>query len=74
MTTTISQEFWDDQQWGFAHHTELLPKYKDQWVAIVNKQVVSAGVDLGKVEDEAKQKTGKTEIPVFFVECGAHIY
>ncbi len=74
MPATISKEFWDDQQWGFQHHSELLPKYKDQWVAIVNKQVVSAGEDLGQVEEEAKQKTGKKEIPVFFVECGAHIY
>src|SRR3989338_4272449 len=66
MALTISKEFWDDQQWGFQHHQELIRKYKDQWIAIVNKQVVSAGVDLGKVETEAKQKTGKEEIPVFF--------
>lgn len=70
----ISKEFWEDQQWGFQHHSDLLGRYKDMWVAIVNKKVVSAGEDLGKVEEEAKQKTGKKQIPVLFVECGAHIY
>jgi len=74
MITTISQEFWDDQQWGLNHHSDLISQYKDQWIAIVNKKVVSSGEDLGKVEEEAKRKTGKKEIPVFFVECGAHIY
>lgn len=71
---TITKEFWEDQQWGLQHHSDLIDKYKDQWIAIVNKQVVSAGEDLGQVEEEAKQKTGRKEIPVFFVECGAHIY
>lgn len=71
---TISKEFWEDQQWGLKHHSELIDKYKDMWVAIVDKKIVSAGEDLGKVEEEAKQKTGKKQIPVFFVECGAHIY
>lgn len=71
---TVSPEFWEDQQWGFQHHTELLPKYKDQWIAIANKKVVSFGIDLGKVEGEAKKITGKDEVPVMFVECGAHLY
>lgn len=70
----VSKEFWDDQQWGFQHHSDLLDKYKDKWVAIVGKKVVSAGKDLGKVEEEAKLKTGREEVPVLFVECGAHIY
>lgn len=71
---TISKAFWEDQKWAFEHHSELIDKYKDMWVAIVDKKIVSAGEDLGKVEEEAKKKTGKKQIPVFFVECGAHIY
>lgn len=71
---TISKEFWEDQQWGFKHHSELINKYKDMWVAILDKKVVSAGEDLEKVEEEAKKKTGKKQIPVLFVECGTHIY
>ena len=71
---TISKEFWEDQQWGFQHHSELLDKYKDEWIAIVDKKVISAGHDLRKVKEKAREKTGRREIPVLFVECGAHIY
>lgn len=74
MPTTISKEFWDDQQWGFQHHSDLIEQYKDQWIAISNKRVISSGTDLGKVKDEAKRIAKKKEIPVMFVECGAHMY
>ncbi|MEK6950551.1 MAG: DUF5678 domain-containing protein [Nanoarchaeota archaeon] len=70
----ISKEFWEDQQWGFQHHTDLLLQFKDQWVAIFNKRIICSGTDLGEVEQEAKKKTGKEEVPVIFVECGAHLY
>lgn len=70
------EEFWKDLEWKRKHHTELLEKYPDMWVAIVNNKVVSAGKDLGDVEREAEKKTGKSrkEIAVSFVESGAHIY
>lgn len=71
---TISKEFWEDQQWGFKHHTELLKNFKDRWVAISNKKVISSSSDLQKVQEEAKKLTKKEQIPVMFVECGAHIY
>jgi len=71
---TISKEFWDDQQWGFRHHSELLENFKDQWVAIANKKVVSHGTNLDEVEKKAKKLTNKDEVPVMFVECGAHMY
>ena len=71
---TISKEFWEDQQWGFQHHADLLKEFKDKWVAISNKRVISSGIDLEKVEEEAKKITRKEETPVMFVECGAHLY
>lgn len=70
----VSREFWEDQQWGFQHHAELLKNFKDQWVAIFNKKVVSFGLDLEKVEEEAKKATKKEEVPVMFMECGSHLY
>jgi len=70
----IPKEFWDDQEWGIEHHSDLVKKYKNRWVAIVNKRVVSAGKDLGRVEEEARKKTTKKHIPVVFVESGSHIY
>lgn len=69
----IPKRFWEDRKWGFDHYQELVDKYPDQWVAIVDKEVVSAG-NLGEAEAEAKRKTGKKHIPVIFVERGSHIY
>lgn len=68
------QEFWEDLRWGENHHTQLLSRYKDMWVAIRNKEVVSSGLDLSKVKMEALAKTGKEDVPVIFVDCGEHIY
>ena len=65
---------WIDQEWGFKHHTELLKRYRDKWIAIVNKKVVASGSDLAKVEKLAQKKTKKKYIPVMFVESGSHIY
>jgi len=70
----ISKEFWEDQQWGFQHHSNLLKNFKDQWIAIYDKKVICSGTNLGKVEEEAKKITQKQEVPVMFVECGAHLY
>ncbi len=66
----------EDLEWKRKHHSELLEKYPDMWVAIVDKTIVSAGEDLEKVEREAEKKTGisRKKIPVSFVESGAHIY
>lgn len=71
---TVSREFWEDQQWGFKHHTELLKNFRDKWVAISDKKIITSSADLGKVQEEAKKLTGKKQIPVMFIECGSHIY
>ncbi len=70
----MGKKFWNDLKWARTHHTQLLKKYKDMWVAIFNRKVVASGKNLEKVENEAKKKTGMLDIPVMFVECGAHIY
>jgi hypothetical protein len=70
----MPKEFWTDQEWGFKNHTQLLKKYRDMWIAIVNKKVVASGLDLAKVQKLAQKKTGKKYIPVMFVESGSHIY
>ena len=67
------REFWEDQDWGFKHYSDLVKKYPDKWVAIVHKEVIAAG-DLEKVEKEAEKKVGKKHVPVLFVESGSHIY
>lgn len=70
---TVSKEFWDDQQWGFHNHARLLDKFKDKWIAIYDKKVICSGLNLGKVEEEAKRMI-KKPTPVMFVECSAHFY
>lgn len=67
------KEFWDDKEWAFSHYSELMQKYPNYWVAIVNKEVVSAGKDLKKVRDEARKRTGREEIPLIFIEGEASV-
>jgi len=69
----ISKQFWDDMVWGEKHHSVLLEKYRDSWIAVNNKMIVASGSNLREVKKKAKQITGKT-VPVLFIECGAHIY
>jgi hypothetical protein len=68
------KEYWDDVRWSEAHYAELVARYPNQWVAIVNGAVVSAGSDLERVVDEARAKTGRKEFPRIFVERGTHVY
>lgn len=68
------KEYWDDVRWSEAHYAELVARYPNQWVAIVNGEVVSAGSDLGRVVDETRAKTGRKEFPRIFVERGTHVY
>ena len=69
-----SKRFFDDMDWVDKNYTELQKKYKDKWVAVVNKEVICSGTNLQKVREEAAKKTGMNEIVLIFVECGSHIY
>ena len=68
------KEYWDDVRWSEEHYAELVARYPNQWVAIVNGEVISAGNDLGRVVDEARAQTGRKEFPRIFVERGTHVY
>ena len=67
---TEAEQFWDDMQWGEDNYMELAKKYPEQWVAIVNKQVVASGQSLRDIEMEAERKTNKKKemIPTIFVD------
>jgi hypothetical protein len=64
------KEFWRDMKWGEEHYSELVKKYRDQWVAIGDKKVVAAGKSLRNTEIEAERRTNKKKvlIPVIFVD------
>jgi alpha-beta hydrolase superfamily lysophospholipase len=69
------KRYWEDQEWALDHYAELVEKYRDQWVAIVNKQVVAASKDsIKEIERTAQEKTGVEHIPVILVEGGDHVY
>lgn len=73
-TIKMPKQYWEDLTWARKHHTELLRKYRNQWVAIFGKKIISAGNNLGDVRKKAKLKSKKNIIPVMFVDGGEHIY
>ena len=70
----IPNEFWEDDDWAFDNYDMLVRSYPDQWVAVVDKQVISAGDDATKVIEMAEKKTGRKEFPVIFVEKTIRVY
>lgn len=70
----MPKEFWEDAKWAEKHYSELAKKFPDEWVAVVNREVVTSGKDLAMVKEEAKLKTGRVKIPTIFIECGDHVY
>lgn len=68
------KRFFVDLDWAEKHHGELLAKYREKWIAIYNKQVVANGESLAHVKKEAKQRTGRKHIPVYFVDSVSNIY
>ena len=68
------KRYWEDEKWANEHYGELIKKYPDRWVAVVNKKVVAAGLDIKKIKAIARKKTGERLIPVFFIEGSPAIY
>ncbi|MFQ6062506.1 MAG: DUF5678 domain-containing protein [Methanosarcinales archaeon] len=66
----------EDMKWGLDNYSSLQLKFRDMWVAIVNQEVVVAGENIEYVEEKASKVTGrkKEEIPIIFIESGAHVY
>jgi len=70
----IEKRFWKDLNWARAHHSELLTKYEDEWIAIYDQQIVAHGASIAEVKRAAPTKTGQKHIPVYFVESAGNIY
>lgn len=66
--------FLEDLDWAELHHSELLREYRGQWVAIYHQQVVASGKSIAQVKAEARRKTGRQHIPVYFVDSASTIY
>ena len=72
----VQKTFIEDMKWGLDNYKNLQLKFRDLWVAIMNREVIVAGEDIRYVKEKASKLTGKKkeEIPVIFVESGAHVY
>jgi hypothetical protein len=68
------KEFWEDKDWALEHYGELQKRYKDKWIAIDDKRVVSYGDMRGEVKKRAMEITGKNYVILIYVEGGAAIY
>lgn len=52
---TILENFQRDIEYAEAHREELLEQYPEQWVAILDQQVVGAKPDVYQLVDELKE-------------------
>ena len=75
VTQPIPKNYWQDEQWAFDHYPELVKRYGDRWVAVVNRRVIAASKSSVKAEKQAQAKTGRQlPIAVVYVETGRHVY
>jgi len=70
----IPKRYWDDDRWAMEHYDNLMSKYPQKWVAIVNGKVVAVADGPKDAREKARKKTGKKYIPVTFVESGLNLY
>jgi len=68
------KRFWQDEKWVNQHYGELVKKYPDMWVTVVNRKVIAAGESIEKIEKITKKNTGEEIFPVIFVEGAPAIY
>jgi hypothetical protein len=70
----IDLRYCKDMDWAYANYADLERAYPNQWVAVVDGQVVAAGTDLGQVKSKAAQVTDRFDIAILFVEHGVHVW
>ena len=71
----IPKSYWQDEQWAFDHYPELVKRYGDRWVAVVNRRVIAASKSSVKAEKQAQAKMRRQwPIAVVYVEAGRRIY
>jgi hypothetical protein len=69
----MSKEFWEDWEWEIRNHSSLLKKYKNRWIAVVNKKVIVAD-EMEEIRELAVRTGQRKDIPYFFMEDGTHVY
>jgi hypothetical protein len=69
-----SPDYWEDSTWASENFAEIVKKYPNQWVAIVDKRVVAVGKSIAEVEEVCRIKTGRKDIPIYLAEKGIRVY
>ena len=67
----LPKRYFKDSKWGRKRINELVQRYPDMWVAILEKEIVVASKDLAEVERVAQQKAaevGKGQCVYKFIE------
>jgi hypothetical protein len=68
------KEYWEDEKWADDNYTELVKKYPNMWITVVDKKVFAASSDPKEIISKTEFETGKKEFPIIFVEKGVHVY
>jgi hypothetical protein len=69
-----SADYWEDSKWASENLTEIVKKYPNLYVAIVDKRVVAAAKTIAEVEEACRIKTGRKDIPIYLAEKGIRVY
>ncbi|MDI6794904.1 MAG: DUF5678 domain-containing protein [bacterium] len=70
----IPEEYWEDRKWAYDHIDEIVKKYPNLWVGVVDKKVIVAGKMIAEIERIVQEKTGRKDFPVILAERGIHVY
>ena len=73
----LPKRFWEDERWINEHAMDLVRRYPDQWIAVLNREVVAAGKHLRTVQELGRQKAcevGRGQCVYDFVEAKVRFY
>ena len=71
------RRFWDDEEWIGENIMDLVRKYPDQWIAVLNREVVAASSHLEEVDRVAharEAEAGQGQCVYEFIEGGVRFY
>lgn len=70
----LSPQYVRDRQWLDNHIRELTDKHPDQWIAVLNEEVVAIGKDRNEVQRVMEQRYPNSEPVVWLLEATVRVY
>jgi len=70
----LSRRYNEEFHWMLENMNVLTEVYPDQWVAIVDKQVVAVGKTRGEVQNATRKKINSREFLLYFIEGETYVY